>query len=169
MNASNIALIANIGEIIAAIIVVVSLVYVALQIRQNTHTLKVTAAQTYVGMYNTITSDLVNPEVAALWHKGLQDFSSLEGGELVQFSAVCGQLMRVFESAYLQWRRGALEDQLWLASERSLKDTLAMPGFQQWWRFRRNWYSDDFRQLLDGFDVSHAVQPVYPDMNMAKD
>ena len=44
MNASNIALIANIGEIIAALLVVVSLAYVALQIRQNTHALKVTAA-----------------------------------------------------------------------------------------------------------------------------
>ena len=169
MNAIDIALIANIGEIIAAVMVVVSLIYVSLQIRQNTQTLKVTAAQSYVGMYNTITSDLTNSELAVLWHKGMQDFASLEGGELVQFSAVAGQLMRVFESAFSQWRRGALENQLWLASERALKDSLAMPGFQQWWQFRRNWYSDDFQALLDGFDVSQAVQPPYPDMNFAKE
>ena len=81
MNATGIALIANIGEIVAAVMVVVSLIYVALQIRQNTHTLKITAAQTFVGMYNTITSDLTRPDLAALWHKGMHDFSSLEGGE----------------------------------------------------------------------------------------
>ncbi len=169
MNATDIALIANIGEIIAAVLVVISLVYVALQIRQNTYALKITAAQTYVSMYNTITSDLAKPDIAVLWHKGMQDFANLEGGELVQFSAVAGQLIRVMESAYSQWQRGELDDQLWLATERSLKDTLAMPGFHQWWQFRKNWYSDDFRQLLDGFDISDAVQPVYPDMNMAKD
>ena len=169
MNAIDIALIANIGEIIAAVVVVVSLIYVSLQIRQNTQTLKVTAAQTYVGMYNTFTSDLTNPELAVIWHKGMQDFASLKGGELVQFSAVAGQLMRIFETAFSQWRRGALEDQLWLASERALIDSLAMPGFQQWWQFRRGWYSDDFRERLDGFDVSQSVQPPYPDMKMAKE
>ena len=45
MNAIDIALMANIGEIIAAVKFVVSLIYVALQVRQNTHTLQVTAAQ----------------------------------------------------------------------------------------------------------------------------
>ncbi len=169
MNATDIAVVANIGEIIAAILVVVSLVYVALQIRQNTQALKITAAQTYVGMYNTITSDLTQPDLAALWHKGLQDFASLEGGQLVQFSAVAGQLMRVFESAFSQWRRGALDEQLWLASQRALIDSLAMPGFQQWWQFRQTWYSDDFRELLNGFDVSQVVQPPYPDMKLSKE
>ena len=70
MNASDIALVANIGEIIAAAVVVVSLVYVALQIRQNTHALKVTAAQAYVGNYNTITTQLTDPDFAVLWRNG---------------------------------------------------------------------------------------------------
>ncbi len=169
MNTSDIALIANIGEIIAAVLVVVSLAYVALQIRQNTHALKVTAAQTYVGMYSTITSDLTKPDVAALWHKGLQDFDQLTGGEVVQYSAIAGQVTRVHESAYWQWRQGALEQQLWLAIQQALTDTLASRGYQQWWKFRRNWYSKDFRQLADELTNSDDAQPPYPGIRITKD
>lgn len=94
MNPADITLIANIGEIIAAVLVVVSLGYVALQICQNTHALKITAAQTYVSMYNTITSELGKPDLAVIWHNGPQDYSGLDRGKSVQFSAVAGQLVR---------------------------------------------------------------------------
>ena len=169
MNAANIQLIANVGEILAAILVVVSLVYVALQIRQNTHALQVTAAQSYVSMYNTITSEISRPDMAAVWHQGLEDFASLDAADLVRFSALAGQMMRVMESAYLQWRQGAVEDQLWHASETALQDTMAMAGFQQWWQYRSRWYSEDFQSLVNTFDVSGDRQPPYPDQKYAEE
>jgi len=165
MDATNIALIANIGEIIAAVTVVVSLIYVALQIRQNTHVLKITAAQAYVGIYNTFTSDLITSEVANIWYKGVQDFASLKDSEVVQFSALAGQVMRIFESAFSQWRRGALEDQLWLANVNSIRDSLAMPGLQQWWQFRKTWYSEDFRRFVDDLADKGDVHPIYPGLS----
>jgi len=166
MNVTDIALMANIGEIIAAVMVVVSLIYVALQVRQNTHTLQVTAAQAYVVMYNTLTSELAKSDCAVIWHKGLANFECLEGGELVQFSAISGQLMRIYESAFLQWRKGALDDQIWQASRNGLRDALTAPGFRQWWQYRKSWYSEDFRQFLDSWDAEQDSQPVYPDMPM---
>ncbi len=169
MNASDIALAANIGEIIAAVLVVVSLVYVALQIRQNTHALKVTAAQAYVGNYNTITAQVTDPAFAVLWRKGLQDFDNLPTGEQIQVSAINGQLMRVMESAFLQWKSGALEDQLWEASERALKDTFMTAAFRQWWQFRRMWYCDDFRDLCDGFEIVDGDHPPYPGLTPAQE
>ena len=165
MDATNIALIANIGEIIAAVTVVVSLIYVALQIRQNTDVLKITAAQAYVGIYNTFTSDLITSEVAGIWYKGVQDFASLKDSEVVQFSALAGQVMRIFESAFSQWRRGALEDQLWLANVNSIRDSLAMSGLQQWWQFRKLWYSEDFRQFVDDLADKGDVHPIYPGLS----
>lgn len=164
MNPEIIAILANIGEIIAAILVVVSLGYVAMQIRQNTQALKVTATQSYVEMYNTITSELVKPEIADIWSRGFRDFSTLNGTEAVQFSAIAGQLMRVFESAHAQWKRGALETQLWQASERTLSDSMTMAGFRQWWDYRKHWYSKDFQDLIDGLNLDQTAQAPYPDM-----
>ena len=169
MNASDIALAANIGEIIAAVLVVVSLGYVALQIRQNTHALQATAAQAYVGNYNTITTQLTDPDLAVLWRNGMQDFDKMEAGEQIQFSAIIGQLMRVFESAFLQWKVGALENQLWEASERALKDSFMTTGFRQWWQFRRLWYSDDFRELCDGFGIDDGDHLPYPGLTAAQE
>jgi hypothetical protein len=164
MNPDLIATLANIGEIIAAILVVISLGYVAMQIRQNTQALKVTATQSYVEMYNTITSELVKPEIADIWSRGFRDFSALNRTESVQFSAIAGQLMRVFESAHAQWKRGALEAQLWEASERTLSDSMTMAGFRQWWDFRKHWYSKDFQVVIDGLDLDQAAHAPYPDM-----
>ena len=164
MNPELIAILANIGEIIAAILVVVSLGYVAMQIRQNTQALKVTATQSYVEMYNTITSELVKPEIADIWSRGFRDFSTLSGTEAVQFSAIAGQLMRVFESAHAQWRSGAIETQLWQASERTLSDSMTMAGFRQWWDYRKHWYSKDFQDLIDGLNLDQTAQAPYPDM-----
>ena len=164
MNPELIAILANIGEIIAAILVVVSLGYVAMQIRQNTQALKVTATQSYVEMYNTITSELVKPEIADIWSRGFRDFSTLSGTEAVQFSAIAGQLMRVFESAHAQWRRGAIETLLWQASERTLSDSMTMAGFRQWWDYRKHWYSKDFQDLIDGLNLDQTAQAPYPDM-----
>ncbi|MDX1405477.1 MAG: hypothetical protein R3192_13105 [Woeseiaceae bacterium] len=163
MNATDIAFFANISEIFGTVIVVISLVYVGVQVRQNTRTQQVHAAQNFVGIYNTFTSDLTRPDLATLWYKGIQSFHQLQEGEAVQFSALAGQLMRVFESAYLQWRAGALEDQLWQASIKSIRDTLAMPGFGQWWEFRKSWYSEDYRLFIDTIAASSGdSSPIYP-------
>jgi hypothetical protein len=141
---------------------------VAYEIRQNTDTLEVSTAQNYVELYNTITTSLANPETADLFYRGVQDFSVLDGAETVQFSAVIGQVMRVHEFAFFQWKSGALSDQLWEANEHILQSVSASIGVQQWWQTRRMWYTDDFRGYLESLNTNDSVAPIYPGMQIEK-
>ncbi len=104
---------ANIAEVFGMLVVAITLIFLTLQMRQNTHAMKVASAQNFVDLYNTFTGHLSsNKELADLWYKGLSDYSSLTAGDRVRVSCANGQLMRIYESAYLQWCEGALDDQL---------------------------------------------------------
>ena len=141
--------ISNWAEIIGVILVILSLIYVGREVGQNTATMQVSAAQTFVDLYNTITSQLtLAPDLADIWYRGLTGFASLKNDERVRFSTIAGQTMRVFESGYLQYRKDALDEQIWVAFSNSLADITASPGMREWWKTRQHWYSPDFQELV---------------------
>jgi hypothetical protein len=76
---------ANIGQVIGAVAVVVSLFYVAHQIRQNTNAVRSATAQTvhehFANWYHVLASDPVLSQIAA---KGLRDYTSLSEQERSQ-------------------------------------------------------------------------------------
>ena len=70
---------AQMGEIIAAIAVIASLVYVAQQIHQNNNMMSVGNAQHFVDFNINLVSPVVaNRELADLWIKGDSDLESLD-------------------------------------------------------------------------------------------
>jgi hypothetical protein len=70
---------AQIGEIIAAIAVIASLLYVAQQLHQNADMMHVGNAQHFVDFNISLVGPIVaNRELADLWIKGGSDFESLD-------------------------------------------------------------------------------------------
>jgi hypothetical protein len=70
---------AQIGEIIAAIAVIASLIYVAQQLHQNTDMMSVGNAQHMVDFNISLVSPVVaNRDLADLWMKGGSDFETLD-------------------------------------------------------------------------------------------
>ena len=60
-----------IGELVAVTVVIVSLIYVGRQIKQNTEAIQVNAAQAFVEAYNTFTADLsTSEENTDIWYRG---------------------------------------------------------------------------------------------------
>src|SRR5206468_7140637 len=79
---------ANLGQIIGALAVVISLFYVAHSIRQNTNAVRSATAQTvhehFANWYHLIAADAELAQVAA---NGLRDYGSLSEQERVRFVA----------------------------------------------------------------------------------
>ena len=75
----------SIGEFVGGAVVVLSLVYLPLQIRQNTRSLRAAAYQEAARSANEWSSLLVrNAELNGLFSKGISDYSSLSVEELGQ-------------------------------------------------------------------------------------
>jgi len=152
-----------IGEIVAAFAIIVSLIYVGLQVRQNTQIMQVSAAQAHITAYNNLLGNLVqSQELANIYSRALKNFSTLKEDEVIQFWAFLGIMFRNFEAAHMQWQSGALDDRLLRGVESAMIDVFACEGAHQFWQARRHWYSDEFQNWFESTVAKQEAHEMYP-------
>ena len=121
----------SIGELVAALATVATLVYLAIQIRQNTRTVRTSTYQAVLESSNRF-NELVldNPELHRIYHVGRSDPTQLADEERARFRLLIGQLLNVYETMFLQYERGTLDEDFWLARRRGLRAVLSQPGIR---------------------------------------
>ena len=120
------------GELIAAIAVVISLIFVGLQIKDNTIA---TEAATY---QDTVAYDieiLLNmgstPEMARVFFTFSEDPDSLNEDEYLQGRTLLSATVRHLENLYLQHEAGMLSDEAWATREALIRNIVLSPGFDR--------------------------------------
>ena len=135
-----------IAEIIATIGVIISLVYLGVQIRSQTTETSLASGIEMVNQMNDVYADMsTHRDVAVLWLKGLQDFHSLDNPEKVQFSALLSRFMRMMEAMFNQYHQQRFDAQVWAGLDEALKDICRYPGLKTWWSIRDHWFSEEFK------------------------
>ncbi len=123
----------NVGEFVAAIGVVVSLIYLAFQIRQNTGSIRASTEMTAMTAWNQVNAQLSgSADLAELLSRGSLDLESLDRGERTRFHSVMMSLFNILETFYRQYHAGALEADVWNGWEEFLRQTLRDPGVRAW-------------------------------------
>ncbi len=143
-----------IGEFVGAIAVVVTLIYLAFQMRQNTNALKLNAAASVTEELQEMFSLLAsNQELAEIVVTAARE-STLQGDQRVRFNTFMHNLVRLHENAFLQWRADVIEPAHWEGIVRMMIDVTSMAAFQTYWQERKHWVSDDFREYMESEVVS---------------
>ena len=141
---------ANIGQVIGAIAVVISLFYVASQIRQNTNAVRSATAQTvhehFAKWYHLVAAD---DELAQIVPKGLRDYASLSEKERVRLVATFMAFLSYSQNAFLKWREGLLAPQLWRGWELVIMNLVCAPGGKAFWKERAYMFGDEFRSYIE--------------------
>ncbi len=141
-----------VGEVVGAVGVVVTLVYLASQIRAQNRESRLAAVADLTTQWNGFLASFVEyPYFAEVWAKGIRDFSSLSASETVQFSSHCGRFMRLVSCFRDQHEQGRLDDRTWEGLRRTLDDVSRYPGFKAWWPTRSDWYSNDFTVFVEPY------------------
>ena len=146
----NWGLIATAAEAVASIAVVVSLIYLGIQVRLQ-------AKANQMELINSLTqqwADAVqvfatHEDLNDIWFRGLKDLESLSAQERGRFSAILVNLTQIFETLHLHHRMGRLDPGLWEAYDNRLRDCFATPGIQSWWALRRHWHTRRFQNYVD--------------------
>ena len=100
--------ISAIAEVTGTIGVIISLIYLGLQIRSQTVEARITGLDNAVGELNNIYESLAGDEkFAALFLKALQDFDGFSDVERVQFSAHLSRFMRGAEAMFHPKKMGS--------------------------------------------------------------
>jgi hypothetical protein len=84
--------ISAIGQLVGALAVVISLIYVAREIRSNARSARLASVGTLIQWLGQITQ---HPHLAELWDRGLRDYESLQGGDVRSFNLSAFPLLYV--------------------------------------------------------------------------
>ncbi len=143
-------MISAIGQMLDAVGVIISIVYLAVQIRNQNKDSQRQATNALTTHWSDLNRKLVeNPEMAVLRLRALRSFDDLDARWKLRFGAYLGRFLRFADSRYLHFLDGTLDKRLWRGYERTIADTVAYPGFQRWWPTRKHWHTDEFCALID--------------------
>ena len=154
--------VANIAEIIGAIIVVVTLIYLSVQLRQNTQALHSSGAQAThdaLGMYYL--SLAKDKELLEVFRAGTEDFEALSNEDVARFYALWTYTLYNTQNWIYQKRTNALDSELtdsWLAS---VSDNFHCAGFQEYWKNRRGYFSTALQEYVDDAIANPPVKSGY--------
>ena len=136
----------NIGDLIAAFATVVTLIYLAQQIRRNAKSVEGASGQGLMEL--EISAYALKAQHASVYRRGCANITDLNEDERVVFEQVVSAEMSVISSAYIQVRNGLMNDDS--SFDRDwIRFYLKQPGFQEMWSEIAVAYSSDFRQHLD--------------------
>jgi hypothetical protein len=139
-----------VGEIVGAAAVVITLVYLAVQLKQNTAAMR---SSTFQGISSTLAKNMevltTTPGLPALLLKAGDGLEALSAEERVQFSGFCLMVHRRIESIFVQKSLGALDPSLAEGFERSILLAYANRGYREWWNISRSSFSDVFVAWID--------------------
>ena len=157
---------AFVGEIVSAIAVIASLIFVGVQLRQATAAIRASSSQAHSGLYTDLVDSIIdNADFARLWSVGLSDPKKLKEDEWVRFVAYASALFRMYESSRVQWLNGRLDEEHWHTIERQAVDFGHLPGLKLAWSLRAHWYSPEFRDWFDGLAPAETPRPYTREAN----
>ena len=139
-----------IGEIIGAIAVVGSLVYLASQIHASNLAAKHATMQelmhestNFMGRINT------NRESANIWANGLESIDKLDKEDLIRFITFCMEVTIVWERAFYLFKSTNVEPHLIHNIEQNRNFIASSPGYKHWFQKRKYMFSEEFVALIE--------------------
>lgn len=140
-----------IGQTVAVIALIASLIFVGLQMRQQDKQARLEAVRQLGELFKIWSQVTVyDREQAEIFRVGLmQGLDSLDDVSKGRLSASLQLILRHWEIVFYYHNEGHLRDELWISNENALAPMTVGKGFRQYWSIRRDWYSPQFSDYLD--------------------
>ncbi len=152
------------SEVVGAGAVVISIIYLAIQVRQNTESNKSLATQNLVNQ----NSDLVasfggDPVRCALVQKGmLEGLGSLTPEERFRFNCNLLAIYNQFELAFHQHNDGNLKTVIWEKFAFEIPIWISTPGGKAWYEQDKERYSTEFNAYIAKSLASYTPVSILP-------
>lgn len=122
-----------IGEFVGSVGVIASLIYLAVQIRQNSKTMRTGAYQKIVEDRSSISNYVVQQHLTPVWRRGVSDYPSLSDDEKVQFNGIMVAMISSHMGLRALLEDGALHRRDFKIFESDLTCVMICPGVRAWW------------------------------------
>ena len=140
---------AKIAEVVGAVAVIIGLIFVVFEIRDNTIAQQFSATQTLVSEYNSAVSAINDREFVCIYIRAGNDFSGLSQSDKIRFSILMQPVFRTFEQLHYSDLNGTIDVNVYSGFERQFAAMMQLPGNQQYWAVRRDWFGEAFQNYTD--------------------
>jgi hypothetical protein len=154
--------IATIASVVSSAAVVVSLIYLSLQIRQTQRNQQALMQQTRTAGITDMNIALADPAIAAAYNKGLAGDPDMTSTEVRQFLSLarCGFIN--MENNFIQHHDGLMSDEAFHSALEGARFQATFPGLRAAWRQSRGAYGKSFAAYFDPI-VESGAQELTPD------
>lgn len=144
---------ALVAEIVGAVAVVVSVLYVGLEVRQNSATLQAASFQAVSDSLTEFTASVGrDPELTRIYTTGLREGRhGLTDSEWSQFNLLMVAMVRRLENAYFQSHQGFIPAEQWDGLSKAYDFIVLSPGGREWLSDpeTRDLYADSFIEFIE--------------------
>ena len=146
----NLQSLANIAEIIGSVVVILSLVYLAVQVRQHTEAQRTEnyarALERLAAFQSMLSTD---SEISIIFSKGLDDSSALNTQEKLRFNWTMYEAFGAFQFTFHAAKKDSIDDEIWSRWSKAIAWYLSFPGVQMWWTVRPLPFTESFSLFVE--------------------
>ncbi len=158
---------ANVGEALGGIAVIISLIYLIIELRRNTRSVQTAAAWNADVSLAELNEGLSHsPQLSELTMRALDPKTQPEDltpAEFAQFMLVSRSVLQKYQAQWWLWKRGSLSDEMWQLRRRWAKAFISLPVPGDIWQRESNQH-----QFANGFMDSINSAEVLADLRISR-
>jgi len=139
----------NLGDFIGGLAVIVTLIYLANQVRQNTAALRTSSQQEINSGFRRWNDVLLRPGVREAYSLGIRDYPDMPAEQKGMFAIAFSDHVNNVQGAYSLYKGGLLDSDTYLAHRYSLACQIVTPGGLRHWEETRAYYPAPFVKAMD--------------------
>jgi len=141
---------AHIAEIIGAFAVVISLLYVGVQVSDSASAVRAASANDVnVALQSWYLDIGTNQQTSELFYEALTSEEALSNEKEFQFLMMLHGAFLAFQNSYLLAEEGTIDTELREAITAAIVGIKELPGMRRYWRQRRSYLHSGFVDYLD--------------------
>jgi hypothetical protein len=150
---------ANVAEIIGALAVIISLIYVGLQVNDNTSAIRSAAANdASVVMQNWYLAMGSDRQAGDIWFNAMTSPEPLATHDEFQFLMMMHASILGMQNSYLLTQEGTLDAEFREAITTAIVAVKDLPGMRRYWRQRRGFFHSGFAEYVDDLLARKAIE-----------
>ena len=155
----NVQDLAAVAEIVGGLAVVVSLIYVGLQVSDSTSAIRSTAASdATTAMQSWYLEMGSNRQASDMWFNAMTSPEPLSTHDEFQFMMSMHAVLLGMQNSYLLSKEGTLDAEFREAVTTAIVAVKDLPGMDRFWRQRRGFFHTGFAEYIDGLLAQNTIE-----------
>jgi hypothetical protein len=149
----------NVGDFLGGIGVIVTLIYLAIQIHSNTRTVRSASLESVASSHSQFLDRLASdPELTRIWFSGLSAATDLTPDQAQRFILLLMSALRRWESAFHNVQSGTIEHSSWQGLNLEYINVFASAGVAERWPVIRTALSPAFLPFAEDAIRNHSLR-----------